>query len=212
MRSGSVKITYPSGHGGGGGGSGVTGGLGNEGELGVEAGDDVAGVAGKDGVCGLGDAGELGVQTGGGEGGIIGVNGEEDDGGGGEPERGHSCKSPSSPSPHNSSTLQRHFVTYRVRLAGGGEAEGEIEITAGGGGGAAVVTGGGAGSVCRRAELFGALRVIQSANSRAMEPVMAVLRRRRRRRRCRFQAADAVREEIDGKREAVSMTSCPPAV
>jgi hypothetical protein len=96
---GSVEKTYPSGHGGGAGGSGVAGGLGDEGELGVETADGVAGVAGRDGVGGLSGAGELSVVASGDKGDVIRVDGEGDAGGGGEQERGDSCKSPPFPPP-----------------------------------------------------------------------------------------------------------------
>jgi hypothetical protein len=125
-------------------------------------------------------------------------------------ERGDSCKSPSSPSSRNSSTSQRRFAAFRVRLAGGGEAEGEL--TAGGGGGAGVGTGGGAGggSVGRGAEFLGMLEVVKPVDSGALRPKTAALRRRRRRRRT--WATGATKAERASNREAESDTSCRPAV
>ncbi len=134
-------------------------------------------------------------------------------------ERGDSCKSPSSPSPRNSSTSQRRFAAFRVRLAGGGEAEGEL--TAGGGGGAgagacggAVGIGGGSvggGSVGRGAAFLGALEVRKPVNSGvgsgALGPETAALRWRRRTR-----GTGAIKAERGGDREAESDTSCRPAV
>jgi hypothetical protein len=138
----------------------------------------------------------------GGEGGVVGVGSEGDAGGGGEQERGDSCKSSSSPSPRNSSTSQRCFAAFRVHLAGGGEA-GDVDA-AGGGGGASVATGG--GGVSGDAELLGPLRIDEPADNGAMEPITAVLRR------ChRFRTADALKAENGDKREAVKVTSCRPA-
>jgi hypothetical protein len=122
-------------------------------------------------------------------------------------ERGDSCKSPSSPSPRNSFPSQRSFTAFCVRLAGEGEAEGEL--TAGGGGGAGVDTGGGAGgvgggSVGRGAEFLGALEVGKPVDSGALGPETAALQRRRR----RTWATGATKAERGSDREAESDTSC----
>jgi hypothetical protein len=79
------------------------------------------------------------------EGVLVRNDGSGEAGEGDVQENGDSCKLPSSPSPRNSSTSQRHFAAFRVRLAGGGEAEGAL--TAGSGGGTGMDTWGGVGGV-----------------------------------------------------------------
>ncbi len=85
-------------------------------------------------------------------------------------ERGDSCKSPSSPSPRSNSTSQRRFAALHIRLAGGGEAGGDVSV--GGGGGASMVTGGCAGVV---GGLLEALAAGKPADSGALGPVVAAL-------------------------------------
>jgi hypothetical protein len=125
--------------------------------------------------------------------------------GGGVHERGDSCKSLSSPSPHNRSTSRRHFAAFRVRFSGGGEAGGEL--TVGGGGGAGEVIGGGVGGIGGGAECLGTLRVDKPADSGALEHKMAALQRWHRTR-----TAGAMKAERGGEREADSDVSWRPAV
>jgi hypothetical protein len=101
-------------------------------------------------------------------------------------ERGDNCKLPSSPSPRNRSTSQRRFAAFRVRFVGGDEAEGELTVGSGAGvdtdsGAGGVGAGGvGAGGVGGGAEILGALVVDKLADSGALEPETAALRRQRR--------------------------------
>jgi hypothetical protein len=87
-------------------------------------------------------------------------------------ERGDSCKSPSSPSHRSNSTSQRRFAALRVRLAGGGEAGGDVSVVGGGGSGG-VVRGSCAGVIGGFLE---ALAAGKPADSGALEPVVAALR------------------------------------
>jgi hypothetical protein len=178
----------------------------------VAAGGDIAGkctpgggVIGGKGACSDGAVVRDGVA--------VGDAGSGEAGEGGVQERGDNCKLPSSPSPRNRSTSQRRFAAFRVRLAGGGEAAGEL--AAGGDGGAGVDTDSGAGDICGGgvgggAEILGALAVDKPADGGAVESETAALRRQRRRRPVR--AAGVVEVEKGGEREADSDTSCRPAV
>jgi hypothetical protein len=160
------------------------------------------GVTSKDVVGGLGSAGEPGVSIDGGEGGDVVVRLVD---GEGVQERGDSCNSPSSPSHRSNSTSQRRFTALHVRLAGGGEAGGDVSVVGGGGGGGAV-KGGCAGVI---GEFLEALVPGKPADSSALEPVAAALRRGRRRRG--FRAAGSMKAEMGGDREAVRETSWRPA-
>jgi hypothetical protein len=112
-----------------------------------------------------------------------------------------------------------------MRLAGGGEAEGELTAGSGGGGAGAGTCGGaggvgggsvgggsvGGGSVGRGAAFLGALEVRKPVNSGvgsgALGPETAALQRRRQTR-----GTGATKAERGGDREAESDTSCRPAV
>jgi hypothetical protein len=191
------------------GSNGGTGGGGSEG--GVAGGGNVTGSSTSSFTPGDGIRGDSGAGTDGSmvrEGVLVRSDGSGEAGEGDVQERGDSCKSPSSPSSRNSSTSQRHFTAFRVRLAGGGKAEGEL--TAGDGGGAGVGTGGGAGGVSKGGgvEFLGMLEVVKPVDSCTLGPETAALRRRRRRTR----ATGATKAERGGDREAESDTSCRPAM
>jgi hypothetical protein len=123
------------------------------------------GVKGRDGTCSYGAVVRDGVS--------VGDDGSGEAGEGGMQERGDNCKLPSSPSPATD-TLHNVASAFRVRLAGRGEAEGEL--IAGGGGGAGMDTDGGAGGVGGGTEILGALVVDKPADSSALEPETAALR------------------------------------
>jgi hypothetical protein len=124
-------------------------------------------------------------------------------GGGGVHGRGDSCKSLSTPSSRNRSTSQHRFAALRVRLAGGGEAGGEL--TEGGDVGRGGVIGSGVGGIGGRAECLGMLRFGKPADSGTLEHETAALRRGRRRRRTR--TVGVMKAYRGGEREADSDTS-----